>query len=76
MNQDIESGVTRVLVTGATGYVGGRLVRTLLEKGYQVRVFVRDEKKVAQYSWANSVEKVIGNVTDYQAVRRCTKIFL
>ena len=69
MNQDIKSSAKRVLVTGATGYVGGRLVRTLLEKGYQVRVFVRDEKKVAQYSWANSVEKVIGNVTDYQAVR-------
>ena len=60
----------RVLVTGATGYVGGRLVRALLEQGYQVRIFVRDEKKVAQYSWANSVEKVIGNVTDYQSVRK------
>jgi uncharacterized protein YbjT (DUF2867 family) len=60
----------RVLVTGATGYVGGRLVRTLLEQGFEVRVFVRDEKKVAQYSWANSVEKVIGTVTDYQSVRK------
>jgi uncharacterized protein YbjT (DUF2867 family) len=46
----------KILVTGATGYVGGRLVRNLLEKGYQVRVFVRDTKKVTQYSWANSVE--------------------
>ena len=60
----------RVLVTGATGYVGGRLVRTLLEKGYKVRVFVRDEKKVAQYSWANSVEIAVGNVTDYESTRR------
>ncbi len=60
----------RVLVTGATGYVGGRLVRTLLEQGYQVRVFVRDEKKVAQYAWAGSVEKVIGNVTDHHATLR------
>ena len=59
----------RILVTGATGYVGGRLVRNLLEQGYQVRVFVRDEKKVAQYSWANSVEISVGNVSDYQAIR-------
>ena len=60
----------RVLVTGATGYVGGRLVRTLLEKGYQVRVFVRDEKKVLQYSWANSVEILVGNVTDFESTKR------
>ena len=57
----------RVLVTGATGYVGGRLVRNLIKQGYEVRVFVRDRKKVAQYSWANSVEIVVGNVTDYPA---------
>ena len=60
----------RVLVTGATGYVGGRLVRNLLEKGYKVRVFVRDEKKVTQYAWVNDVEIAVGNVTDYQATRK------
>ena len=31
----------RILVTGATGYIGGRLVPELLERGYRVRVMVR-----------------------------------
>jgi uncharacterized protein YbjT (DUF2867 family) len=34
------------LVTGASGYVGGRLVRVLLEDKKRVRVLVRDAKKI------------------------------
>ena len=63
----------RVLVTGATGYVGGRLVRALLEQKYQVRVLVRDPKKVKQYAWANSVEVVVGNATDYTSTYEALK---
>jgi uncharacterized protein YbjT (DUF2867 family) len=44
------------LVTGASGYVGGRLVPTLLENGYQVRVLVRDKYKVIGQPWASKVE--------------------
>ena len=34
----------RILVTGATGYVGGRLIPLLLARGYRVRVLVRDRR--------------------------------
>ncbi|HEY5335584.1 MAG TPA: NAD-dependent epimerase/dehydratase family protein, partial [Mycobacteriales bacterium] len=37
---------TRVLVTGATGYIGGRLVPRLIEGGYAVRCFTRDPGKL------------------------------
>ena len=41
-----------VLVTGATGYVGGRLVPRLLEAGYAVRCLARAPRKLADRPWA------------------------
>ncbi len=50
------SGV--ILVTGATGYVGGRLVPSLLQAGYRVRVLVRDPRRLAGRAWLPDVEVV------------------
>jgi len=41
-----------VLVTGATGYIGGRLVPRLLATGYRVRCLVREPQKLQARSWA------------------------
>jgi uncharacterized protein YbjT (DUF2867 family) len=54
----------RVLVTGATGYIGGRLVPRLLERGDQVRVLVRDRGRVAGRPWADQVHVDVGDVLD------------
>lgn len=51
-----------VLVTGATGYIGGRLIPRLLEQGHRVRVLVRDRSRVAQRSWAGSVDVAVGDL--------------
>lgn len=51
-----------VLVTGATGYIGGRLVPRLLERGHRVRVFVRDATRILGRPWAEQVEVVEGDV--------------
>jgi uncharacterized protein YbjT (DUF2867 family) len=60
---------TRVLVTGASGYIGGRLVPRLLDAGYDVRVSVRDPQRLRDYPWADRVEIVTADLTDADAVR-------
>jgi uncharacterized protein YbjT (DUF2867 family) len=52
----------RILVTGATGYVGGRLVPQLLEAGYRVRVLARDPRRLEGRPWSARVEVVPGDV--------------
>jgi uncharacterized protein YbjT (DUF2867 family) len=49
-------------VTGATGYVGGRLVTRLLEAGYRVRVLARDPARLQGRPWSSRVEIVQGDV--------------
>lgn len=41
-----------VLVTGATGYIGGRLVPRLRDAGYRVRCLVRSPRKLLGRQWA------------------------
>jgi uncharacterized protein YbjT (DUF2867 family) len=57
----------KILVTGASGYVGGRLVTALLEDGADIRVFVRDKNKAQSHTWASAVEIAVGNASDYQS---------
>jgi uncharacterized protein YbjT (DUF2867 family)/uncharacterized protein YndB with AHSA1/START domain len=53
-----------VLVTGATGYVGGRLVPRLLEAGYRVRVLARDPGRLQGRVWSDQVAMVRGDALD------------
>lgn len=59
-----DSSRPRCLVTGATGYIGGRLVPALLDAGYRVRALARTPQKLRDYPWADRVEVVRGDVTD------------
>ncbi len=54
----------KVLVTGATGYVGGRLIPRLLEAGFDVRVLVRTASRLEGRNWMNRVEIYEGDIFD------------
>ncbi|MCZ4124027.1 SDR family oxidoreductase [Streptomyces sp. H39-S7] len=64
-----DESTRRCLVTGATGYIGGRLVPALLEAGYAVRCLARTPEKLRDYPWVDRVETVRGDVTDADSLR-------
>ncbi|MBV7302953.1 SDR family oxidoreductase [Corynebacterium sp. TAE3-ERU2] len=69
VNHSAEHPERRVLVTGATGYVGGRLVPELLAAGFNVRVTSRSKKSLARFDWYEDVEAVEVDLQDQESVR-------
>lgn len=59
----------RCLVTGATGYLGGRLVPRLLDEGYEVRVLARAPERLRDVPWFSAVEVARGDVLDVESLR-------
>jgi len=72
VSPDVIAPGSLVLVCGASGYVGGRLVPKLLGEGYRVRCFVRSPQKLNAYPWQSSpgVEVVQGDLEDQESITR------
>lgn len=68
-SKKLQASPKTVLVTGATGYIGGRLVPKLLEAGHSVKVLVRSPDKIAGVPWRDDVEVVESSLDDGDALR-------
>jgi uncharacterized protein YbjT (DUF2867 family) len=66
---------TPVLVTGATGYIGGRLIHRLLDHGVHVRAFGRSMDKLACRPWSRHPHLTIvqGDVLNTEDLSRAAK---
>jgi uncharacterized protein YbjT (DUF2867 family) len=62
-----------ILVTGATGYIAGRLIPQLLERGYTVRALARNPQCLRSRKWHDRVEVVQGNVMDPKSLAAALK---
>ncbi|GAB3913386.1 NAD(P)-dependent oxidoreductase [Microlunatus endophyticus] len=59
-----------VLVTGATGYVGGRLIPELLAAGFRVRALTRRPQALSDRSWSDQIEIVDGDADSHDDLLR------
>lgn len=75
MAADGSARMKPVLVVGATGYVGGRLVPLLLERGYRVRAVARSLAKLASRPWAShpNLEAAAADVQDLDALKTAAR---
>ncbi len=64
-----------ILVTGATGYIGGRLVLRLLKAGYKVRALVRSMDKIQGKPWRDhpELELAKADLHDPESLERALK---
>lgn len=62
--------MTHIAVTGATGYIGGRLVPQLLKAGHRVRVLTRRAESLRDVPWRDEVEVIEGNLSEASAAQR------
>jgi uncharacterized protein YbjT (DUF2867 family) len=58
----MSAGEIKCLVTGATGYIGGRLAPRLLDRGVAVRAMARNPDKLEGVDWRDRVEVVRGDL--------------
>lgn len=61
--------MTRVLVTGSTGFIGGALCRALVNQSFQVRAFHRESSNLSLIKEL-PVEHVIGDLTDSSSIQQ------
>ena len=71
---------TRVLVTGADGFIGSHLTQRLLANGYEVRAFCQ-YNSFGSWGWIDTLDKseiqnidiIMGDVRDAQSVKEAMK---
>ena len=63
----------KVLVAGATGYLGGYMVKELKKRGYWVRILIRKESQKKKFEGVDVDDFFVGQVTNPESIRNITK---
>ena len=73
VSRQVEKGDGEILVTGATGFIGGCLVEQLVARGKRVRVLVRNPKGLRSALQSPLVRIIHGDITDQEKVQEAVR---
>jgi uncharacterized protein YbjT (DUF2867 family) len=62
-----------IFLTGATGYIGGRLAPRLLDRGHVLRCLTRNREKLRARPWASHVDIVDAALSDEDALTKAMR---
>jgi nucleoside-diphosphate-sugar epimerase len=61
-----------IMITGASGFIGNRLMRQLLKRGNQINVLCRKTSDISELS-GTGLKIFFGDITDYRSIEECMK---
>ncbi|WP_018626669.1 SDR family oxidoreductase [Niabella aurantiaca] len=66
--------MSKILLAGATGYLGGFILKELLRKGFETKALVRNEKKLPEGCLAHpKLELIKAEITNRDALKDCCR---
>ena len=63
----------KILITGATGFIGSHLVKALVSEGYHCRCLVRKTSNISELKKLNNIEFVYGDITEKDSLKGIAK---
>lgn len=59
----------KIFITGGSGFIGGNIVKKLLDRKFKVKVLVRDYKKLLPFDWKDKVEIIYGDILEPESFK-------
>ncbi|MBD3254646.1 MAG: NAD-dependent epimerase/dehydratase family protein [Candidatus Lokiarchaeota archaeon] len=65
--------MTKILITGATGFIGIPLTKKLYQLGYDLKILIRETSDISPFEGLDNIEYTVGDITDMESLDKATE---